>query len=143
MAFYQSAAHKTTSSNTMCRVAGNLSDSLFSDIIIPGYWCAGLRLWHLPDVRFAQPRSYVYCRLSSPAAAPSARDVALQNLWVRMTEEALNEEAYLAGRGGVGEGYGCGKRLGVVVGVGSGKVEGFWGGLGFGEGGRVCRRVRV
>jgi secreted Zn-dependent insulinase-like peptidase len=54
-------------------------------------------VWHLLDTRFSQPGSHLLFRLSSPAAARSAREAALQHLWLKVLEEVLNEDAYLAG----------------------------------------------
>lgn len=46
---------------------------------------------------YRQPRLALYCRLASPVAASSARAAVLGALWLRLVEEALAEDAYLAG----------------------------------------------
>jgi secreted Zn-dependent insulinase-like peptidase len=58
---------------------------------------AGLRLWHKLATAYQQPRVCAYFRLSGPAAAASPAAAVLGALWMRLVEEALAEDAYLAG----------------------------------------------
>lgn len=66
---------------------------------------AGLRLWHKLDSRFRQPRAHCYCRLASAAGYASPRCAALTALWLKLVEDALNEDAYLADVAGEGLGF--------------------------------------
>ncbi|WIA17248.1 hypothetical protein OEZ85_014121 [Tetradesmus obliquus] len=56
----------------------------------------GLRLWHKLASSYQQPRACAYFRLAGPAAAASAVAAVLGALWMRLVEEALAEDAYLA-----------------------------------------------
>ncbi|KAI8472962.1 MAG: Metalloenzyme, LuxS/M16 peptidase-like protein [Monoraphidium minutum] len=56
----------------------------------------GLRLWHKLDARFRQPRGHCYVRLASAAGYASPRSAALTGLWLKLVEDALNEDAYMA-----------------------------------------------
>lgn len=54
-------------------------------------------MWHKLALSYQQPRMAAYFRLSSPAAAASPAAAVLGVLWLRLVEEALAEDAYLAG----------------------------------------------
>jgi secreted Zn-dependent insulinase-like peptidase len=56
-----------------------------------------LRLWHKVATAYQQPRCCAYFRLSGPAAAASPAAAVLGALWMRLVDEALAEDAYLAG----------------------------------------------
>jgi hypothetical protein len=56
----------------------------------------GLKLWHKVDRRFRQPRAHCYVRLSSAGGYGSPRAAALTALWLKLVEDALNEDAYMA-----------------------------------------------
>ncbi|GLI60577.1 hypothetical protein VaNZ11_002737, partial [Volvox africanus] len=56
----------------------------------------GLRLWHKLDTTFRTPRAAVHWRLFSPAGHTSARAAACSHLSLKLVEEALREDAYLA-----------------------------------------------
>lgn len=58
---------------------------------------SGLRLWHKLAIEYGQPRGVSYFRLASPAAAASPTAAVLGALWLRLVEEALAEDSYLAG----------------------------------------------
>ncbi|KAG2444954.1 hypothetical protein HXX76_001690 [Chlamydomonas incerta] len=56
----------------------------------------GLRLWHKLDRHFRTPRAAVHWRLFSPAGHVSAAAAAAGHLALKLLEEALREDAYLA-----------------------------------------------
>jgi hypothetical protein len=56
----------------------------------------GLRLWYKADAAFRTPRTNAFFRLWSPALHASARAAALSHLLLKLLEDALNEDAYLA-----------------------------------------------
>ncbi|KXZ55212.1 hypothetical protein GPECTOR_3g355 [Gonium pectorale] len=56
----------------------------------------GLRLWHKLDRTFRTPRAAVHWRLYSPAGHTDPRVAATGHLCLRLLEEALREDAYLA-----------------------------------------------
>jgi nardilysin len=56
----------------------------------------GLRVWYKLDRTFRVPRTAAYFRLSCPAAYTSLRAAAAGHLVVKLLEDALCEEAYLA-----------------------------------------------
>lgn len=60
--------------------------------------CSGMRLWHKLDASFCTPRAGVFFRLSSPQAYTSPHAAASLHLAMKLIEEALNEDAYLAGQ---------------------------------------------
>ena len=60
----------------------------------------GLRLWHKLAVAYNQPRLAAYFRLSGPAAAASPAAAVLGVMWLKLAEEVLAEDAYLAGKPG-------------------------------------------
>ncbi len=57
---------------------------------------AGLRVWHKLDRTFNTPRANVYMRLSSPTWHESPRSAALTYLGLKLLEDTLNKDAYLA-----------------------------------------------
>jgi secreted Zn-dependent insulinase-like peptidase len=72
--------------------------SLIGSLTQPPVACpAGLRLWHKLAAAYQQPRVCAYFRLAGPAAAASPAAAVLGALWMRLVEEALAEDAYLAG----------------------------------------------
>lgn len=56
----------------------------------------GLRLWHKLDAAFRLPLANAYFRLASPAAYASPRAAAMTHLVMKLLEDSLCEEAYLA-----------------------------------------------
>ncbi|GFR39667.1 hypothetical protein Agub_g138, partial [Astrephomene gubernaculifera] len=56
----------------------------------------GLRLWHKLDTTFRTPRAAVHWRLFSPAGHTDPRVAAASHLTLKLLEEALREDAYLA-----------------------------------------------
>lgn len=56
----------------------------------------GLRMWHKLDETFKVPRANAYFRLALPAAYASPHAAALTHLVVKLLEDALCQEAYLA-----------------------------------------------
>ena len=57
---------------------------------------AGVRIWHKLDSTFNVPRSNAFFRVSLPNAYSSPRAAALTHLVVKLLEDSLCEEAYLA-----------------------------------------------
>lgn len=83
-----------------CFTAGSGRGSLMhaTELLCCMLCCAaGLRLWHKLCVAYEQPRVCAYFRLASPAAGASPAAAVLGALWLRLAEEALTEDAYLAG----------------------------------------------
>ena len=60
----------------------------------------GFELWHDADVSFGQPRTNFYFAVRSPVVNDSPRHAVLSSLFVRMTNDALNEFAYPASLAG-------------------------------------------
>lgn len=56
----------------------------------------GLRLWHKLDAVFATPRTNAYFHVSTRASYDTPRSAALTHLALKLAEEALNEDCYLA-----------------------------------------------
>ena len=56
----------------------------------------GLCLWHKLDSTFKVPRTNAYFRLSLPASCSTPRAAALTHLTVKLLEDALCQESYLA-----------------------------------------------
>jgi nardilysin len=53
-------------------------------------------VWHKIDRRFNTPRAALFLRLSSPLWSSSPATAALTHLLLKMAEDCLAEEAYLA-----------------------------------------------
>ena len=60
----------------------------------------GFELWHDADVSFGQPRTNFYFAARSPVVNDSPRNAVLSSLFVRMTNDTLNEFAYPASLAG-------------------------------------------
>ena len=60
----------------------------------------GFELWHDADVSFGQPRTNFYFAVRSPVVNDSPRHAVLSSLFVRMTNDTLNEFAYPASLAG-------------------------------------------
>ena len=60
----------------------------------------GFELWHEADVSFGQPRTNFYFAVRSPVVNDSPRHAVLSSLFVRMTNDTLNEFAYPASLAG-------------------------------------------
>ena len=56
----------------------------------------GLRVWHKLDASFRQPRTASYLRLFSAAGYASPRSAALSHLTIKLLEDALCQNAYMA-----------------------------------------------
>jgi hypothetical protein len=56
----------------------------------------GLRLWYKGDAEFRTPRTSAFFRLWSPALHASPRAAALSHLLLKLLDDVLNEDAYLA-----------------------------------------------
>lgn len=56
----------------------------------------GMDLWHKLDSHFRKPRAFAYFRLSLPNTNTSPRVAAMTHLVVKLLEDALCQEAYLA-----------------------------------------------
>lgn len=54
------------------------------------------------DTRFRQPRAHCFVRLAGADPYSSPRAAAAAALWLRLVEDALNEDAYLADVAGEG-----------------------------------------
>ena len=57
---------------------------------------SGLRLWHKLDTTFCMPRVSAMFRLSSPLLSASPRAAALLHLLLKLCDDELTEDAYLA-----------------------------------------------
>jgi secreted Zn-dependent insulinase-like peptidase len=87
----------------------------------------GLRVWHKLDASFRQPRTASYLRLFSAAGYASPRSAALSHLTIKLLEDALCQNAYMAEVAGLHYGIwwvGVGVGFWVAVGVGFGGCEG-------------------
>lgn len=84
------------------------------------YVAAGIRMWHKLDSRFAQPRVHAYFRISSSHGYTSPRAAALTHLYLKLVEDALNEDAYLADVAGLHYGLSPEGLAGVEV-----RLDGF------------------
>ncbi|GAX76258.1 hypothetical protein CEUSTIGMA_g3702.t1 [Chlamydomonas eustigma] len=80
----------------------------------------GLRVWHKLDSTFKTPRTFTAFRLSSPAWLKDARSTAAAKLFLKLMEDALNEDAYLADVAGLHYGLTGDDLAGLEI-----KVEGF------------------
>ncbi|KAF5827025.1 Metalloenzyme, LuxS/M16 peptidase-like protein [Dunaliella salina] len=56
----------------------------------------GLRVWHKLDRVFSTPRVVMYLRLASPVLGASPKAVALNHLMLKLLDDVLNEDTYLA-----------------------------------------------
>ncbi|MEW5302568.1 MAG: hypothetical protein WDW38_002287 [Sanguina aurantia] len=81
---------------------------------------AGLRLWHKQDTTFRCPRTLAHFRLSSQPLHASPRSAALTHMTVKLLEDALNEDTYLADVAGLHFGISSEGVAGLEV-----RVEGF------------------
>mmetsp|Transcript_29851 Transcript_29851/g.97207 ORF Transcript_29851/g.97207 Transcript_29851/m.97207 type:complete len:1027 (-) Transcript_29851:78-3158(-) len=83
--------------------AGEAEGSAETETLPPGIVLETptLRVWHKLDKRFLQPRTNAYFQFCCPVACESAKSTASAELVMRLVEDALKEDSYLADQGGL------------------------------------------